>query len=348
MPYRKNILARPLRFLFNNKLMITQVRLLLLSIIIISGNLFAADTSTTASKPVQQFVTVEENVKLEVLDWGGSGRPLVLLAGLGNDARVFDKLAEKLTPKYHVYGITRRGFGASSVPASGYSSARLGEDVIAVLNELKIERPILAGHSIAGSELSYIGSSHPERVAALIYLDAAGPYAFYDESTGDQMNLLIDSIELRTQLEQLPSADARNLKQLNQELLASVQRIEKELRDQQEFLKEMPEQPKGIAGNSQPAVPNSRHQVLGGLRKYKDIRVPVLAICAVPDFGPELSKTIAERLASKSTAQADAFARGIPSARVVRIAHASHYIFKSNESDVLREIEEFIGKIPPE
>jgi hypothetical protein len=51
-----------------------------------------------------QFVTVVENVELEVLDWGGSGRALVFLAGLGNTAHVFDEFAPKLTPDYHVYG----------------------------------------------------------------------------------------------------------------------------------------------------------------------------------------------------------------------------------------------------
>src|ERR1700694_5401581 len=81
-----------------------------------------------------QFVTVDKNVKLEVLDWGGSGSPLVLLAGLGNTAHVFDDFAPKLTSEYHVFGITRRGFGASSIPASGYSADRLGDDVLAVLD----------------------------------------------------------------------------------------------------------------------------------------------------------------------------------------------------------------------
>src|SRR5579862_5381216 len=79
-----------------------------------------------------QFVTVDDNVKLEVLDWGGSGRPLVLLAGLGSSAHTFDQFALKLTPSYHVYGITRRGFGASSAPVpenDNYSADRLGDDV---------------------------------------------------------------------------------------------------------------------------------------------------------------------------------------------------------------------------
>ena len=44
-----------------------------------------------------QFVAVEDGVRLEVLDWKGSGRPIVLLAGSGNTAHVFDGFAEKLT-----------------------------------------------------------------------------------------------------------------------------------------------------------------------------------------------------------------------------------------------------------
>jgi hypothetical protein len=42
-----------------------------------------------ATHPEQRFVTVAPNVRLEVLDWGGSGRNLVLLAGGGNTSHVF-------------------------------------------------------------------------------------------------------------------------------------------------------------------------------------------------------------------------------------------------------------------
>ena len=71
------------------------------------------------SPHVARFVTVDTDVRLEVLDWGGSGRPVVLLAGGGDTAHVFDDFAPKLTAHYHVYGITRRGFGAS-----GYAATR--------------------------------------------------------------------------------------------------------------------------------------------------------------------------------------------------------------------------------
>jgi hypothetical protein len=48
------------------------------------------------------FIPVQENVRLEAIDWGGTGRPLALPPGLRNTAHIFDKFAPKLTPNYHV------------------------------------------------------------------------------------------------------------------------------------------------------------------------------------------------------------------------------------------------------
>ena len=118
------------------------------------------------------LIEVEKGVKLEVLDWGGSGRPVVLLAGLGNSAHVFDDFARKLAKEYRVFGITRRGYGESSVPENGYTSDRLADDVVAVIDALKLAKPVIIGHSIAGLELSSLGSRHADRVAGIVYLDA--------------------------------------------------------------------------------------------------------------------------------------------------------------------------------
>ena len=135
--------------------------------------------------PHTQFITVEKGVQLEVLDWGGAGRPVVLLAGNTQTAHSFEDFAPTLAKSYHVYGITRRGFGASSAPETGYEADRLADDVTAVIDSLGLTTPVLAGHSRAGQELSSIGSRHPEKVAGLIYLDAGYQYAFYDTTRGN-------------------------------------------------------------------------------------------------------------------------------------------------------------------
>jgi alpha-beta hydrolase superfamily lysophospholipase len=44
--------------------------------------------------------------------------------------------------------------------------------------------------------------------------------------------------------------------------------------------------------------------------------------------------------------QVAAFEAGVPSARVVRLENASHEVFRSNESEVLREIHDFIDGLP--
>lgn len=126
-----------------------------------------------------RFVMVDDGVRLEILDWGGRGRNIVLLAGSGNTAHVFDDFAQKLTRLGHVYGITRRGFGASSHPESGYNDQRLADDVLRVLDAASISKPVLVGHSMAGSEMTTLGNQHSDRVAGLVYLDAGDDPADY-------------------------------------------------------------------------------------------------------------------------------------------------------------------------
>lgn len=117
------------------------------------------------------FVAVAPDVQLEVLDWGGAGPPLVFLAGLGNTAHAFDDFAPRFVDDFRVVAITRRGFGASSHPDSGYDLATLTRDVVTVLESLELEPAVLAGHSIAAGELTALGSQHAERVHRLVYLD---------------------------------------------------------------------------------------------------------------------------------------------------------------------------------
>src|SRR5512136_1680257 len=86
------------------------------------------------------FVQVAPGVRLEVLDWGGSGPPLVFLAGLQDVAHGFDDFAPRFTDTHHVLAVTRRGYGASSRPPAGYDAATRVADLTAVLDSLHLDR----------------------------------------------------------------------------------------------------------------------------------------------------------------------------------------------------------------
>jgi pimeloyl-ACP methyl ester carboxylesterase len=151
-------------------------------------------------------IPVDVNVRLEVLDFGGSGRPIIFLAGMGLDGHEFDDFAPMFLPNHRVLAISRRGFGKSSAPTpdqENYSADRLGKDVLAVMTALKIDRPVLVGHSLAGEELSSIATGYPQEVSGLIYLEAGYPYALYPPTLGDP---IIDAKDLQQHLDLLFSA----------------------------------------------------------------------------------------------------------------------------------------------
>ena len=299
-----------------------------------------------------RFVTAEKGVRLELLDWGGSGRPLVLLAGGGDTAHVFDNFAPKLTPSFHVYGITRRGFGQSGFSPEGYGADRLGDDVLAVLNALKLEKPILVGHSLGGEELSSVATRYPNRVAALVYLEAGYPYAF-DNGRGPTMKEFEDARKL------MPSAPTPRETDPALASFAAFQQAyaravgftypEAELRQQ------FTTTPDGRVGKERDFPGGA--VMLQGMRKYTNIPVSALAIFAVPHAQPKWMTDSADlkvREATKAswaavdaltTRQAKAFEDGIPEAHVVRLRGADHYVYLSNEVDVLREMKAFFSTL---
>ena len=131
---------------------------------------------TDPSSHRARIVRVAPGVALEVLDWGGTGQPLVFLTGAGHSAHIYDSFATRFNTRFHALGITRRGVGASSRPAAGYDTATLVRDIIAVLDSLGLPKASFAAHSLGGSELNYLAAHYPARIDRLIYLDAAFEY----------------------------------------------------------------------------------------------------------------------------------------------------------------------------
>jgi non-heme chloroperoxidase len=299
-----------------------------------------------------QLVTVDKNVQLEVLDWGGSGRAVVLLAGGGNTAHIFDDFAPKLTTRCHVYGITRRGFGASGFADPQGGAERLGADVLAVMDALKLERPVLVGHSFAGAELSAVANSHPERIAGLVYLEAAYSYAFDNGKGANVMEML------RLQPPQPPEpseADEASFSAIEKyyERVNGFRFPESELRQEREST------PAGGVGNYRnPPGGAMLMSVISGGKKFTAIPSPALMVFANPhglgawveeNTDPKVrtaAKAYSAELSSLASKQENAVKDAVPAARVITLAGAHHYIFLSNETDVLRALNAFLSELP--
>jgi non-heme chloroperoxidase len=353
------------------------VALCLVPVIEIAGAVAVAQSPTTWRHPSAhkvQLITVEKGVQVEVLDWGGTGRPVVLLAGSGNTAHVYDDFAPQLTSFCHPYAVTRRGYGASSHPDSGYSEQRLAEDVLRVLDELKLEKPVLVGHSKAGEELTRLGSEQPHRVAGPVYLDALFDPTDHPASSPAYMELFNKLPDAKKTAPE-PSAEDRKSFQVYREWQRRNGKPpfpESELRNMYAI------NPDGSVGDYKASTP-AIHQAVGAgaqKRDYSRITVPILSvfswscsekitspyICTQPTHHSRLyeEKPDYEPRNAQERAAIEAFddatlayghrwnqnLRTAPGGvRLVDIPGADHHDFISNEEDVRSELLAFLKRL---
>ena len=312
---------------------------------------------TDPSPHTERFVTVDEGVRLEVLDWGGSGRPIVLLAGLGDTAHVFDELAPLLAARYRVIGITRRAHGRSSAPLGGYGFARLAEDVVRVIDTLGLDKPVVIGHSFAGEELHVLGARHPGKVGGLIYLDAAF------NRGDDSDNAGYDAVA-RT----LPAAPARGPADMASfaALRAYLQRMQGFAGPEAYLRARWVANPDGtIARMWAPDAPIRQAMTQAMQAAYKPynpepIRVPALAVYAAPkspsdlmrpwyDAGDAALRERVEQLYGLQRARVDGHIKWFEAfaerRRVAEIAGA-HHLFLSHPREVVQQIDGFMSAAP--
>lgn len=289
---------------------------------------------------------------LHYVDYGGRGPALVFLAGLGNSAHVFDEFAPRFTDAHQVYAFTRRGYGESGRPRAGFDTGTLAEDVRALLDSLGVARAVLAGHSVAGDELTEFAARHPDRTAGLVYLDAA-----YDRSHTTRRLLGMAVLGQVPPAPPRPSGRDRASAASAQAYLERVYGVRwpaSEIEATRVF---------DARGRwKRDATPGSTNaKVMRGecAPRWAQVRAPVLALYTTErsearDFawirtifvGRGAAHLRANRFRAAQDrwerSQRRAFAGVLPAARVVELPDASHYLFLSHPERVEQAMREFL------
>lgn len=122
-----------------------------------------------------------DGLVLEVRDEGPrQGPPVVLLHGFPQDSSCWDRVA----PVLHDAGLRtlapdQRGYSPQARPdgLSAYRLDPLAEDVIAILDDVGVDRAHVVGHDWGGAVAWHLGAHHPDRVASLTVLSTPHPAA---------------------------------------------------------------------------------------------------------------------------------------------------------------------------
>ena len=98
----------------------------------------------------------------------GSGEPLVLLHGNGEDCGYFARQMDYFSTKYRVIALDTRGHGKSERGSAPFTIAQFAEDLLAFLDEQGLKRVNLLGFSDGGNIALTFALRHPERVRRLV------------------------------------------------------------------------------------------------------------------------------------------------------------------------------------
>ena len=268
--------------------------------------------------------TVKVNgVTLHYLDWGPADAPAVLLLhGITGHARVWDHLAQRLTPARRVLALDQRGHGDSEpAPDDDYRVGTMADDVAAFAGSLRLDRFALVGHSMGGRIAIKYASDHAARLERLVIIDI-----------GPDINLaglqrvrdMMANAPERIESEEWAVEYIRRANPL-QDLGMLRERVRHGLK----------RQPDGeltwkYAKGLREMMRAGRRDAVDLWEPLPRITCPTLVVRGAESdiLAPEVAKKMAERL---------------PDGRVVEIAGAGHTVPADRPEEFVREIRGFLG-----
>ncbi|MDZ4139866.1 MAG: alpha/beta hydrolase, partial [Erythrobacter sp.] len=136
----------------------------------------AAEMRTKYGGAPSQFVDIGDGVTVHLRDEGPKDAPaIMLLHGSNADLHTWEPWVAALTSQYRVIRFDQVGHGLTGPdPKHDYSRANYVADVLAVADNLGLERFIIGGNSMGGKHALAFAITHPDRVSGLVLVDASG------------------------------------------------------------------------------------------------------------------------------------------------------------------------------
>lgn len=138
------------------------------------GEMFpAGDLAYRVSYP-----RLRSGIKIRVVERGDeTAAPVLLIHGWGCSAYIFrENMPALARAGFRAIAVDLKGHGLSDKPQhrKEYTVDALVEHVLEILDALRLERPVLAGHSLGGSLAYHFASRYPRRVRGLALLSPVG------------------------------------------------------------------------------------------------------------------------------------------------------------------------------
>ena len=288
------------------------------SLVLASVCLFAAAPVLAGPPPpagwTDGYVTAN-GIRLHYWRTGGAKPPLVMAHGSSDDALCWTNLAKELTDRYDVIMFDARGHGLSDPPTAADAVDVQVEDLNGLIKALKLEKPILMGHSMGSASVAWFSAKYPDVPRAVILEDPA---------------LVRPAAPATATAATPPSVDDRRAQVLARNNMSEAALVADCMKNS----------PKWGQAECETWAPSKRRHHPDTVRVNNAARPPMREL---------LPKITAPTLILKADAQGelraqnDEVAKLLPKGRLVHIAGAGHNVRRENKAQTLEVLNAFLA-----
>ena len=141
----------------------------------------------------------------------GTGKPLFILHGLFGSSDNWQTLGKKFAENFTVYFIDLRNHGRSP-HSTEHTYALMSEDVLELMNDEKLDKAILLGHSMGGKVAMHFAANHPEKVEKIVVVDISPKqYPIVNKDIADALEKVdLNKVTTRKEVEGILANDVRD------------------------------------------------------------------------------------------------------------------------------------------
>lgn len=264
---------------------------------------------------------------------------LILVPGLSCDWRVYETFMERSKDRYRMFAVTLPGFGGSEPPklpegagiASGVWLDNAEAAILKLIDERKLEKPVVVGHSMGGHLATRMAIHHGDRLRATVAIDGLPLFPPNPPGVRENPKARLQMAEsMRAQTAGMP-VDAWRASQ-KRSLAAMVKD---------------PARAAKLAEMCAVVPPATTAQYMGEMMvsdlrpELARIRIPSLTISAVmSDYGPDAAAAMKESIRMQ-------FSTASPSVRLVAFDDCRHFVMDDRPAELDAAIAEFLAGRDP-
>ena len=276
------------------------------------------------SKWIDDYVT-SNNIKIHYYRTGGDKPQVVINHGAGDDGLCWTRVVMELEKDYDVIMPDARGHGKSDSGKGDYSTRQRAADLIGLMQALKLDRPVIGGHSLGADTSMRLAADHPQLTRGIFLEDppiilpgekfGSGKQAMNPKDVGKMMAKFMSLFKLMPRFIGVRLARKNNPTYPEDEIIPWVN------------------SKKGVSSDFLKSMSTMEMDVSAPFEVFGKITVPVLLF-----IGDK------EKMSIVSQAAAQEAARVNNKVQVVHLAGASHDIRRTRFDGYVSALQKFLGE----